>query len=262
MRFGVCAGIGTAERLKAAGYDYIELSVAGDLVPEEGEAAWAEKRRQIEALPLLPEAFNSFLRRGKIVGPEADASRLRAYVETALTRAAQVGGKVIVFGSGGARNVPDAWPLEAALRQVETFLTVCAEVSERTGVVVAIEPLRRGKSNLLNTVEEGARLARQIGRAGVRTLADTFHMEAEGEALSAIPAAADVLAHTHTADTDRLAPGTGSYPHAAFFRALAEAGYDERCSIECTWNEAFDAQIGPALQHLRNAAGRAHAAIT
>src|SRR5437016_4457639 len=107
MRFGVCAGIEAVALLAEAGYDYVELSVAGDLIPEGDAVAWAEKCRAIEAMPLRPEAFNSFVRSGKIVGPEADRERLRRYVQTALERAAAVGGKVIVFGSGGARHIPD-----------------------------------------------------------------------------------------------------------------------------------------------------------
>jgi sugar phosphate isomerase/epimerase len=61
-----------------------------------------------------------------------------------------------------------------------------------------------------------------------------------------------VLAHTHTADTGRFAPGTGTYDHLAFFRALREANYDARLSVECTWRD-FASEIGPALAHLRTA---------
>jgi sugar phosphate isomerase/epimerase len=253
MRFGVCAGIDSARLLADAGYDYIELSVAGDLIPDEDEAAWSAKRRAIEAMPLRPEAFNSFVRTGKIVGPEADPARLRRYVATALARAAEVGGRVIVFGSGGARNLPQGFPADQADQQLCAFLSDCADASDRTGVVVAIEPLQRGESNILSRVSEGAALARRLGRPGVRNLADTFHMECEDEPLSAIVDSADVLAHTHTADTGRLAPGTGQYDHVALFRALRDARYDARLSIECSWQDRFAAQIGPALAHLQRA---------
>lgn len=252
MRFGVCTGVGNAPLLAAAGYDYIELSVAGDLMPEADEAAWAESRRAIEAMPLPVEAFNSFVRTGKIVGPEADSERLRAYVENALERAAQVGGKIIVFGSGGARQIPDGFPMERAEAQLMDFLDACADSSLEAGVVVAIEPLHRGECNFINLVTEGADIARRLNRPGVRNLADTFHMEREGESLDAIVASADVLAHVHTADTGRFAPGTGTYDHVALFRALSAARYDARVSIEGAFRD-FAAEIGPALAHLRAA---------
>lgn len=252
MRFGVCAGIDKAQIVHAAGYDYIELGAASDLIPDEDEAAWTEKRRLIETMSLVPEAFNSFVRTGKIVGPEADFARLERYVNTCLTRAAQVGGKVVVFGSGGARNVPDGYPAEQAEVEILRFLQLCAEASDKTGVVVTIEPLNRGESNVINTVADGARLARQVGRPGVQNLADTFHMEKDGEPLEAIVESADVLAHTHTADTGRRAPGTGTYDHVALFRALKQANYDARLSIECGWGD-FAAEAPAALEHLRRA---------
>jgi sugar phosphate isomerase/epimerase len=252
MRFGVCTSIENALALAAAGYDYIELSVAGDLMPDASDAEWAEQRLAIERMPLHAETFNSFVRTGKIVGPEADPIRLRRYVETALTRAAQVGGSIIVFGSGGARAIPQGFPHEEAEKQLREFLDYCAEASERTGVVVAIEPLHRGECNFINLVSEGAEWARRLGHVGVRNLADTFHMERENEPLTAIVASADVLAHTHTADTNRFAPGTGTYDHVAFFRALREANYDVRLSVECTWQD-FHTELSTALKHLRNA---------
>jgi sugar phosphate isomerase/epimerase len=252
MRFGVCAGIDKAGLLADAGYDYIELSVAGDLVPDAGEEAWAPQRRAIDAMPLRPEAFNSFVRAGKIVGPEADPARLRRYVDTALDRAAAVGGKIIVFGSGGARQVPEGFGRDAAERQIREFLGVCADAAERTGVVVVVEPLNTSECNIINTVAEGAEYVYGVARPGVRNLADTYHMEKDDEPLSAIVDFADVLAHTHTADTGRFAPGTGSYDHVAFFRALEAANYDARLSIECTWKE-FAQEVGPALAYLRAA---------
>lgn len=257
MRFGVCARIEDAGVLAHEGYDYMELSVAGDLMPDAGDAAWAEKRRAIEAMPLRPEAFNSFVRAGKIVGPEADTEYLRRYVDTALTRAAQVGGSIIVFGSGGARAIPEGFPLAEAERQLSEFLTLCADASDRTGVVVAIEPLHRGECNFVNLVSEGAQWARRINRPGVQNLADTFHIERENEPIAAIVGSADVLAHTHTADTGRFAPGTGVYDHVALFQTLHAANYDARLSIECTWRD-FRAEVGPALDHLRNAYAAVH----
>ena len=251
MRFGVCTGIENAELLKEVGYDYIELSVASDLIPEADEHDWNAQRLKIEAMPLVAETFNSFVRTLKIIGADVDTERLRRYVDVALERAAQVGGEIIVFGSGGAREIPDGFSLETANRQMEAFLNLCADASERTGVVVAIEPLQHGECNSINLVSEGAAWARQINRSGVRVLADTFHMERENEPLKAIVSARDVLAHAHTADTNRHAPGTGTYDHAAMFRAFTTAGYDARLSIECDWQDRLAEDAAVSLIHLK-----------
>lgn len=252
MRFGVCAGPEKAAVLAGAGYDFIELSLAGDVMAAD-ESGWPETCRRLRELPLPPETFNSFVRTGKIVGPDVEFSVLTQYVQTALSRAAEIGGKIIVFGSGGARNVPEDFDPETARRQLRDFLNLCADVSEQTGIVIAIEPLRRAESNIINRVSEGAEWARQIARSGIRDLGDTYHMEQEGEPLTALIEARDVLAHVHVADDGRLAPGTGSYDYVSLFGALRDAGYDARVSIECGFGADFAGEVGYALIHLRTA---------
>ena len=257
MRFGVCAGLSRAGSIAAAGWDYLELGVAGELIPESDTAAWVAKKQTLRALPLPCETFNLFVPgKLKIVGPEVNQAALRGYVQTALARAAEVGGKVIVFGSGGARQLPaSGWSVDQAHEQLLWFLNQCADAHEQTGVVVAIEPLNRHECNLVQTIAEGAALAREVGRPGVRNLADTYHMERNGdESLADILASADCLAHVHTADTGRKAPGTGVYDHAALFRALREAGYDARVSIECRFIDGeFETELTQALAHLKRA---------
>ena len=252
MRFGVCAGPEQADVLAEAGYDFIELAVAGHVMNVD-EAGWPETRRQLLALSLPPETFNSFVRTGKITGPDVDFDGLTRYVQTALFRVAEIGGKIIVFGSGGARNVPEGFDRETAKRQMRDFLSLCADVSDQTGVVVAIEPLCRAESNIINWVSEGAEWARQIGRPGVRDLGDTYHMEQEGEPPSALVEARDVLAHIHVADDGRLAPGTGAYDYVSLFGALRDARYDARVSIECRFCPDFAGEVTQALMHLRTA---------
>ena len=180
MEFGVCAGRDKARILADAGYDYIELSVAADLMGV-SEDDWAGRRDEILALPLPVRSFNSFIRERKIVGADVNLPRLRQYVETAMARARDVGGEVIVFGSGGARRVPDGFESAMAERQIRDFLRVCADVSEKMGVVVAIEPLNRQECNVITSIADAATLALPLDHAGVRLLADTYHMEKDGE---------------------------------------------------------------------------------
>ena len=253
MRFGVCTSPSKAAAVAETGWDYLELGAASELVPEADESVWQERRAPLLALPLPIETFNLFVPRHlHITGPEVNEAALERYVHTALARAAQVGGQVMVFGSGGARQLPEGFSAQQADDQLLRFLGFCADAHEKTGVIVAIEPLNTMECNVINYVEEGARLARRLNRPGVQNLADTYHMERNGELLDVILASRDCLAHVHTADTGRKAPGTGTYDHLALFQTLRAAGYDARVSIECSFTD-LETELARALTRLKHA---------
>lgn len=260
MRFGVCAAQNTAATIADAGYDYIELSVAGDLNPYLSDHDWLEIAHGISRMPLCAEAFNSFVRSARIVGPDVDFTQLTHYVSVAAARASSVGGSIIVFGSGGARQIPEGYNAELAATQLQDFLNLCGDEGAKHEVTIVIEPLCSRECNSINLVSQGAELARKTGKLYLMALADTYHMEAENEPIGAITAAADVLCHVHTADTDRYAPGTGIYDHVAMFRALRSAQYDSRLSVECSWQDRLGEQAAASLEHLKSAMAAAHQA--
>ncbi len=67
-----------------------------------------DDRTATSALPI--SAANSLVPGDlKIVGPVVDFERLRKYIGNVTARAQRVGMKTLVFGSGGARNVPDGF---------------------------------------------------------------------------------------------------------------------------------------------------------
>ena len=140
---------------------------------------------------------------------------------------------VVVFGSGGARKLPEGWPKERADEQFVALLSRIGPLAERHGVTIAVEPLARVECNYLNTVDEGARLARAAGSPAVGVVADCYHWARNGEPAETILAAKGVLVHAHLATMpSRKAPGLEPYDFVPFFRALLAAGYDGRVSIE------------------------------
>ena len=253
MRFGCCAGLDKAEVLQDAGFDYIELGV-GTVLPERPASEFESVMEQIKALRIKPEAWNCLIIGDiKLTGPNVDFYRVERYLRTAFERIASLGGKVVVFGSGGARNVPDDFAESKARQQILEFLALCGNVAGQNSLRVAIEPLNRKESNIINSVAEGVEFAELAARSEVRALADLYHIDEENEPLENVAKAGSMLIHTHTADTGRYSPGTGSYDHIGFFRALKEAGYDDRMSIECRWND-IDTECGPSLSFLRSVA--------
>jgi sugar phosphate isomerase/epimerase len=252
MLIGCCRAIDQAADVAAAGFDYLEAGLVS-LVPDADDEAFAPVLAQYQASPLPVLAFNLFLPRDlRIVGPEVDEARMKLCTQRALQRAQQIGAKIAVFGSGGARNVPDDFPREKAVAQIVHFLDVVADAADQTDVVIAIEPLNRKESNIINSVAEGADFARQVNRPKIQVLADFYHMDEDDEPLSHLVEYKDWLAHIHVADTGRLAPGTGQYPYQEFADGLRAAGYEGLVSIECRW-EDFAAEAPAAVEFLRKA---------
>ncbi len=250
IQIGCCCPLDQAEIARAAGFDYLECPLTS-LLPEETEAAFASvlASYQQSALPVL--AFNIFLPGDlKVVGPAVDQPRLARYVQVALRRAQQIGAQLVVFGSGRSRSVPEDFPQTQGLDQLVDFLQTVAAVAAETGITIAIEPLNRKESNVINSVAEGVELARRVNQASIRVLADFYHMDEEAEPLEQIHQHAAWLAHIHVADTGRLAPGSGHYPYPAFAEQLRQIGYAGMISIECRWR-AFAEEAGPAVAFLR-----------
>lgn len=236
--------------LEKAGCDFAEFGV-GMVAPELPEKTFEEFRRVLAGSSLVAECYNSFIPPDvRLVGPERDPSRIERYVAVAIERVAATGGKVIVFGSGSARRLPENYPREAAEHELIEFLRQTATYGRRHGVTIALEPLNRSESNVINSVAEAVLLTRRVDREEVRVLVDFYHLSIEEEPFSHIVEAGECLVHVHVADTGRLYPGSGSYDYDRFFVALRDAGYDERISIECNWHD-YEREVVAAMRFLR-----------
>lgn len=256
MRFGICTGPENLGALVEAGCDYIEPAVAGALRPEQPEAeVMPPLRAAFASSDLKPEAYNVLLPGDlKVVGPEVDAGRQERYLESAFARAASLGGQVAVFGSGGARRVPEGWPLEEAQRQVQEFLGRGALAAERHGITIAIEPLNVTECNFINSVAEAVALAREVNHPAVAVLSDLYHVDHDGQSYEETRKSAPLLRHVHVAGgVGRRAPVAADFEFLRDYLAVVKAsGYDERISIEGAW-EDLPRQAPEALDVLRRA---------
>lgn len=256
IAIGMCLGLDRIPQL-AAGYDYVELGVSSALNPLQDDAEYAPTGRMLPGLIPPVRAFNLFVPGSvRLTGPDVDWSLIDGYAERATHRAAAAGASVIVVGSGGSRRVPEGYSHTLAWGQLVRVFQICADHAAKHGIVMAIEPLNRGETNIVNSYAEGVQLAKEVGRKEVRVLADIYHFMEEAEPLDHIADAPEWLAHVHLADSGRYYPGSGSYPLRRLFDILKDIGYQGMASVECRWGDDFTAESGKALAFLRDCLGR------
>jgi D-psicose/D-tagatose/L-ribulose 3-epimerase len=101
------------------------------------------------------------------------------------------------------------------------------------GVRLAVEPLNRFETDVLNTTRQGVALMKLVGDPAVGLVLDTFHMNMEDDDIpDAIRAAAGHLIHFQANENHRGYLGTGHIDWTATVRALADIGYEGTVSLE------------------------------
>ncbi|MBN1935466.1 MAG: sugar phosphate isomerase/epimerase [Anaerolineae bacterium] len=243
MRYGVCTDPINAPALAQAGFEFIELHVQNHLktVGEDAgeEAAFAPELARIQASALPCEAANCFLPGNlKITGTEVDMDALAVYVDLACARAARAGIQTIVFGSGGARRIPDGFSRDQAWRQLLDFGKMLGPVAQRHGVLIVVEPLNLRECNVFTTVGESAEYVRQVDHPYIRLLVDGYHWALDNDSYDDLVDSMPLIAHAHIATyASRKAPGLEACDFAQFFDALKKGGFDGRLSIEGRWDD-------------------------
>jgi D-psicose/D-tagatose/L-ribulose 3-epimerase len=108
-----------------------------------------------------------------------------------------------------------------------------ADYAGDRGVSLAIEPLNRFETDLVNTVEQGLELAELINRENLGLMLDTFHMNIEEkDPGAAIRSAGEKLFNFQVSENDRGTPGSGSIAWQEIWDALEANGYQGPIVIE------------------------------
>lgn len=117
-------------------------------------------------------------------------------------------------------------------RAVKNLRIVCAQAQQH-GLMIALEPLNRFESDLVNTAEDVSRLVADINHPSAKILLDGFHMAIEERDIEkAIVTAGDKLIHVQVSENYRGTPGTGLTPWTSFRSGLAKINYQGVVSIE------------------------------
>ncbi|MEM1922574.1 MAG: sugar phosphate isomerase/epimerase [Nitrososphaerota archaeon] len=177
---------------------------------------------------------------GDLLSPE---SKLRNEaiegISERLRWASELGAVGVIFvPTFGGPKLPDLSPLYPSVIELEKRLLtaecgVLARVGEEVGAYAILEPLNRYETHLINRLEQGLEIVKEVGSEGLRLMADFFHMNIEERDISeALSEASEYIVHVHLADSNRQIPGNG---HTDFrpIKTLASKGYDKYYSLEC-----------------------------
>lgn len=128
--------------------------------------------------------------------------------------------------------------LSPAQRKAEWDLAVTnlrkvCDMAQKRGLEIAIEPLNRFESDLVNTAQDVLRLVEDIDHPAAKVILDGFHMSIEEPNVEeAIKLVGDKLIHLQVAENYRGTPGTGQTNWDAYRRGLEAINYKGTVSIE------------------------------
>ena len=160
-------------------------------------------------------------------------------------------GAVIIIGllrgivrPGTSQEQAMAWVVEA--------LQECCAAAAPHGVRIALEPICRYETSLVNNAEQGMDLLESIGAENMGLLLDTFHMNIEDAIIEdAIRDCGDRIFHFHVADSNRWYPGAGHINFPSVLDTLYATGYQGYVSGEFMPLPDGDTSAQKSIAYLR-----------
>ncbi len=230
-----------AQFVKELGYDGLELAILEpEKVPvEKISEICAGTRIDISAVG----TGSTYLRFGYSFGTSDQKLRAQALdrVKVYAEFAAPLNAKVILGLIRGRFRRPDT--RDTALAHILESTKRCGPIADEFGVDMVMEPINGFEIDSLNTVGETAAFLAQVNHPRVKLMVDNFHVNLEESpdfVQNELPKYCPALAHVHLADTNRRAPGTGTFDYAGFLRTLKQGGYEGFLSVEPIMKPSFE----------------------
>ena len=174
---------------------------------------------------------------------EEGCNYIKEIVDIASAVGSGVGSGPMYAAVGAAKLLPPDERKKQWARSANNMKALADHASKK-GVRLAIEPLNRFETDLLNTVEQGLEFLDMVKSENVGFLLDTFHMNIEEKSIArALRLAGKKIFNFHACANDRGAPGEDHLPWVEIFGALKEVGYDGYAVIE-----SFNANITEIAQ--------------
>ena len=159
---------------------------------------------------------------------------------------------VIIIGLVRGMVKPGVDP-EQAMDWLVEAVRKCCTAAASAGVRLALEPINRYETNLINCVEDGLALIERVGTHNFGLLLDTFHMNIEEPSIEAsIRACGEPIYHFHVADSNRWYPGAGHLNFKSILSTLEATGYQGFVSGEFLPKPDAETGARRAIEYLQN----------
>lgn len=230
------------EHARMLGYDALEVApfTLSDEPHRMTAVERARARRSADEAGIAIVGLHRLLQTPKnlsITAPDAGVRRKTVNVMRHLIDlCADLGGGIIVHGSPRQRIVAPGDTVEAAWARARDCFAQVAEHAAAAGVMYCIEPLPPTETQLINSLEDAARMISDVRHMAVRSMIDS--------GASSRTETADVaelidkwmptglVRHIQISDRNRRGPGQGEDRFAPVFAALLRNGYDGAVSVE------------------------------
>ncbi|MCE0510501.1 sugar phosphate isomerase/epimerase [Microbacterium sp. KKR3/1] len=213
------------------GYDALELPLenVGDWDPE-------RTRDVLDAGGLGAIVVGAMGPGRSLVARVGDVGATQDYLRACIAAATTVGADVVAgpfYAPTGVAWRMDADERRAVVAEVRENLAVVADEASDRGVTLAVEPLNRYETSVLNTVEQSLDALSPLLGAGVGLALDTYHLHIEEkQPADAIRAAGSAIAHVQVCGTDRGAVGDDHADWPGILQALDDADYRGPLGLE------------------------------
>lgn len=219
-------------KISSMGYDAVEIAVEDPALLDVDKIKTLLRRYQLDVV--VCGAF------GPSRDLTADDPALQEtglqYIEECLDICVSLGARLFAgpmySAVGKARMASQEQRQVEWKRAVDNLRKVCRMAGERD-LKIALEPLNRFESDLVNTAADALRLVSDIDHPVAGIILDGFHVNIEEpDIVAAVTAAGERLLHVQFAENYRGIPGTGQTNWAAWYKGLEAIGYQGTVSIE------------------------------
>jgi sugar phosphate isomerase/epimerase len=237
------------DRAAKLGYDGVELAL---LRAEEVDIPRMKERLSATGLEIPCISSGQVFAADRLYFTHPDA----AVREAAVTR---IIGMIYLAGEFGARVntgrvrglVNEGESTETAKERYMACLHRCADIAEKVGIELIVEPVNRYEVNFINSCAEGLDIVKAAGRQCIKLMPDLFHMNIEDVSFrQTFESAREYISYVHVADSNRLAPGWGHLPFDEIFQILSDIGYDGYLTAEILPKPEPDQAAAQAASYL------------